>query len=71
MKLDLALAAETEATTCFLCGKPIVNGDWFARIRDNSQRVIFCRPRCVELFLERSGRIAPDRFFRPVTEEWN
>lgn len=71
MKPDTAPGVETETFTCFFCGKPIVNGDWFARIRDNSQRLIFCRPRCVELFLERSGRIAPDRFFQPVTEEWN
>lgn len=68
MSGNAAPAHDEEDSTCFFCGKLIANGDWFARIRQNSHRAIFCRPRCVELFLEQSKRITPDWFVRPVTE---
>jgi len=37
---------------CFQCGKDIPDGEWFARIRMGDRRVAFCRPRCVEAFLD-------------------
>lgn len=47
----------TEATTstCVVCGEGIVEGHWFARIRDGQERVLFCRPRCVVRFLDHSA----------------
>ena len=51
---------EEEATTCFICGKRIVDGHWFARFRQNSRLIIFCRPLCVEVFLQQSESANPD-----------
>ena len=41
---------------CYSCGREIFDGQWFARIRYGGGRIVFCRPWCVEVFLE-----APDR----------
>ena len=41
-----------EPTTCFVCGKGIGDGHWFARIKQGARRLIFCRPGCVEKFLK-------------------
>jgi ribosomal protein L24E len=49
-----------EASTCFSCGKEIVDGHWFARLKQGSQRVIFCRPHCVEVYLQQSVRAVPE-----------
>jgi hypothetical protein len=38
---------------CFLCKKEIPPDTWFARIRVGDRRVLFCRPRCLEVFLEK------------------
>lgn len=54
MNWDDSLIIEAEATACFFCGKTIVDGRWFARVRQGSRRVIFCRPYCVDLFLAQS-----------------
>lgn len=37
---------------CYYCGRLIVDGNWFARIKLGDGRVALCRPGCVELFLE-------------------
>lgn len=58
MKPDVP-PAPTNGATCFYCGKIIPDQNWFARIPHNSQRVLFCRPRCVELFLEETKEAAP------------
>lgn len=54
MNRDDSPTAEADVTACFFCGKTIVDGHWFARLRQGTRRVIFCRPYCVELFLEQS-----------------
>src|ERR1700743_2441763 len=45
---------------CFECEREIPGGAWFARIRLGNQRVAFCRPRCVEAFLDHPEAAAPD-----------
>jgi len=37
---------------CLKCGRRIVDDNWFARIKLEDRRVVFCRPRCLELFLD-------------------
>ena len=48
---------------CLACEREIPENAWFARIKLGERRVVFCRPRCVELFLDDperfAGRIAP------------
>ena len=54
---------------CYYCGRAIAGGNWFARVKLGGGRVAFCRPGCVELFLDcpdrcegsnaRSGSIGP------------
>jgi ribosomal protein L24E len=60
MSPNNAPATDEEATTCFFCGKEIPSGQWFARLPHESRRVIFCRPRCLELFLQQTGNSTPD-----------
>lgn len=60
MELEDFQAIEAEATTCFFCGKPIGEGRWFARLKHGSRRIIFCRPRCLELFLRKSKYALPE-----------
>ena len=56
-----ATPAADDATTCFFCGKKIVDGHWFARFRHESRLVVFCRPFCVESFLQQQEKSAADR----------
>ena len=37
---------------CIVCEREIVDDNWFARIKAGPWRVVMCRPRCVEIFLE-------------------
>ena len=53
-------AREVASLNCFECGKEILGGAWFARIRLGDQRVAFCRPGCVEAFLDHSEEVTPD-----------
>jgi len=53
-------SGDGESSKCFICGKEIVPGQWFARIKQGARLVIFCRPRCVELFLEQSPWALPE-----------
>ncbi len=56
-----ATVASDETTTCCYCGKEAADGRWFARLRQGSRRVIFCRSRCLELYLRESeGQEADD-----------
>lgn len=41
---------------CYTCEKPISDATWFARIKLGDHRVAFCRPRCLELFLNSPGK---------------
>jgi len=43
---------------CFTCEKEIPGGIWFARIPLENCRVAFCRPRCVELFLDHREKMS-------------
>jgi hypothetical protein len=43
---------------CLTCERQILDGTWFARIKVGDHRVVFCRPRCVEIFLDDSERYA-------------
>jgi len=45
---------------CFECGNEILGGAWFARIQLGNQRIAFCRPRCVEAFLDHTEKVTPD-----------
>jgi hypothetical protein len=47
---------EEESLRCYCCGREIRDGNWFARILHSGTRVVFCRPWCVEVFLD-----APER----------
>jgi len=49
-----------EVTTCFYCGKETTDWHWFARLRRDSGQVTFCRPHCLELFLEQGEHSTPD-----------
>lgn len=51
---------EEEANTCFVCGKKIVEGHWFARWKQDARFIVFCRPLCVEIFLHQSERANRD-----------
>ena len=51
---------EGVSLNCFHCGKDIPAGEWFARIRLGNQRVAFCRPRCVEVFLDYPEEVTLD-----------
>ncbi len=46
---------------CYCCGREIPDGNWFARIRHGGGRVVFCRPWCVEVFLDASKVRDADR----------
>jgi len=41
-----------EPAHCFACHRALADGVWFARIKLGNRRVLFCRPHCVETFLE-------------------
>jgi ribosomal protein L24E len=53
-------SGDDESSQCFFCGKEIVPGQWFARFKQGGRLVIFCQPRCVELFLEQSPYALPE-----------
>lgn len=37
---------------CYFCGRVVPEGVWFARIMRGDVMLCFCRPRCVEQYLE-------------------
>jgi hypothetical protein len=39
-------------TCCIVCGKPILDGNWFARFPLGDEWVTVCRPYCLEKFLD-------------------
>jgi hypothetical protein len=47
---------DAESLRCYSCGREIRDGNWFARIKQGGTRVGFCRPWCLEVFLD-----APER----------
>jgi len=42
---------EEEEGQCWNCGRTLPSGLWFARIQRHGRTVEFCRPRCLEAFL--------------------
>jgi hypothetical protein len=55
---------EGASLNCYACGKEIPGGAWFARVRLGNQRIAFCRPRCVETFLDHPGEVTSDSHLR-------
>jgi hypothetical protein len=55
MKFD-ATQTDGGPLNCYSCGREILDGTWFARIKHGGRRIVFCRPWCVEVFLD-----APER----------
>lgn len=47
-----ATSSNPPSLLCYYCGRVIVDGHWFARVRHGDGHVAFCRPWCVELFLD-------------------
>ena len=47
--------AEAEGR-CDFCGRTLLGGLWFARIQRGGRTVEFCRPRCLEAFLNAAAR---------------
>lgn len=42
---------------CLVCEREIPDGNWFARIKLGNRRVAFCRPWCIETYLD-----GPERY---------
>ena len=55
--LDAANRASFDASPsdrvlrCHTCDKIIPDGSWFARIKAGDERIAFCRPHCLEVYL--------------------
>ena len=64
MTKNFDATGEDASLNCFECGKEMPGGAWFARIRLGNQRVAFCRPRCVETFLDHPEEVASDSRLR-------
>jgi hypothetical protein len=69
-----ASRSDGAAVSCYYCGRVIVDGNWFARVKFGSGQVALCRPDCVELFLARpdqcvgaEGQRLPLNAFDPDT----
>lgn len=60
MSADNVLIPDAEATACFYCGKETASGHWFARLRQGGRRVLFCCPRCLEMFWRETDRSTSD-----------
>ena len=43
---------------CIVCEQEIRDGNWFSRIKVGENRVVLCRPRCVEALLDDPERYA-------------
>jgi hypothetical protein len=46
------------ALHCLACERALVDEAWFARIKLGKRRAVFCRPRCVEVFLDEPEKFA-------------
>jgi hypothetical protein len=60
MKAFNADEGDNAGSHCFLCKKEIPPATWFARIQAGDRRVLFCRPHCVEVFLEKGRPFETD-----------
>jgi hypothetical protein len=60
MTKNFDATTEGASLNCFECGKEILGGAWFARIQLGNRRIAFCRPRCVEAFLDHTKKVTPD-----------
>jgi len=43
---------------CLVCERRIRDGNWFARLKLGDRRAAFCKPQCVETFLDHRERYA-------------
>ena len=57
MKAFSADEGDDAGSRCFHCKKEIPPETWFARIRLGDSRILFCRPRCLEVYLEKGQPI--------------
>jgi len=65
-RVSRAAVAEVEGR-CAHCGRELAGGLWFARIQRGGRTVEFCRPRCLEAFLNAANQANPaleDRYGR-------
>ena len=46
------LCSDETLVSCTYCQRAFPEGKWFARLWRNGRPLEFCRPRCVELFLD-------------------
>jgi hypothetical protein len=60
MTKNFDATTEGVSLNCFECGKEILGGAWFARIQLGNRRIAFCRPGCVEAFLDHPEEVTPD-----------
>ena len=53
-----ATGANEAALLCYDCGRVIVDGNWFARVKLGHRRIAMCCPTCVVRYLEHPERSA-------------
>src|SRR6185312_4074440 len=53
---------------CFTCERAIPHGVWFARILLGDRRIAFCRPHCVEVFLDHQDEMTAKLDFGLTTD---
>lgn len=58
MNSNVTTTPAEEMPVCLTCGKELPGGQWFARIRRGERRLVFCRPYCLEAFLQQEGSAA-------------
>lgn len=52
-------ATRTDAPVhCYYCGRPIAEGNWFARFKQGDDCIALCRPQCVESLFDHPERCA-------------
>lgn len=69
MNQNNAPITEEKVARCFFCGKEIPDNHWFARLPQGGRTVTFCRPRCLEKFLEQTEAALPDWPLRAAWED--
>ncbi|MEI2726364.1 MAG: hypothetical protein V9H26_23470 [Verrucomicrobiota bacterium] len=61
MKTLEATPGDDGGLRCYSCGRGLRDGKWFARIQHGGGWIVFCRPWCVEVFLDGSERRTTDQ----------
>lgn len=66
-----ATESDGAPVNCYYCGRVIMDGNWFARVKFGNGWVALCRPNCVELFLERPEQCVGAEGQRPPVSTFN